>query len=239
MLAAGVAHEVNNPLSFVTANVMFLSQGLDLCARALRGEPLTDSEREDLEFLLNEGQQVVEETADGCARIGQVVRRLAAFTKEGDDQPLDLARIVGDVTRAVQSGAGRRLDLVVELTQVPQLQGNPVRLAHAIFALVEHACEAAARGRTGVPRVGVRVAPADLGAAAVVEICDSGPPLTPEQLAAFEDPFRTTGPERTAFLGLAVACDIVREHGGAVVLAETADGRNVRRVILPASASAA
>jgi signal transduction histidine kinase len=233
MLAAGVAHEVNNPLAFVTANVLLLGQGIDLCARALRGDPLTDAERDDLHFLLAEGPQIGLETADGCARIGEVVRRLAAFTERGDGFPVDLPRITLDVAKMLQSGARGLLDLQVEWSPVPELRGNPARIAHAIFAFIEHAREACRRQPARPARIGVRLAPGDLGAAAVLEIWDNGPPLSAAEREIFADPFQATGPERTVALGLALAREIVREHGGTVVLAETPAGGNVRRVILP------
>ncbi|MBI5481795.1 MAG: sensor histidine kinase, partial [Deltaproteobacteria bacterium] len=129
-----------------------LGQGIQLCARAVRGAPLSESERADLDFLLAEGAQVAHETSDGCARIG------------------------------------------------------------------------------------VRLRPGDLDAAAVLEIWDNGPPLSDEQRTIFEDPFQATGPERTVALGLALARDIVHQHGGVVTLAETPAGGNVRRVIFPAAA---
>ena len=233
MLAAGVAHEVNNPLAFVTANVTLLGQGIQLCARAVRGEPLSDSERADLDFLLAEGEQVARETSDGCARIGDVVRRLAGFTERGDGFPVDLPRIILDVAKMLQSGARGHLDLQVEWSPVPQLRGNPARVAHALFAFIEHAREAGRRHTPGPARIGVRLAPGDRGAIAVIEIWDNGPPLSAAQREIFEDPFRATGPERTVALGLALAREIVREHGGVVTLTETPDGGNVRGVILP------
>jgi two-component system, NtrC family, sensor kinase len=236
MLAAGVAHEVNNPLAFVSANVTLLGQGIQLCARAMRGEPLSESERADLDFLLAEGDQVARETADGCARIGDVVRRLAAFTERGDGFPVDLPRITLDVAKMLQSGARGRLDLQVEWSPVPQLRGNPARIAHALFAFIEHAREACRRPTPGPARFGVRLLPGDLGAAAVLEIWDNGPLLTAAERDLFEDPFQATGPERTVALGLALAREIVREHGGAVVLAENPGGGNLRRVIFPAVA---
>ncbi|MBI5479122.1 MAG: hypothetical protein HY906_09710, partial [Deltaproteobacteria bacterium] len=145
MLAAGVAHEVNNPLAFVTANVTLLGQGIQLCARAVRGASLSESERADLDFLLAEGAQVAHETSDGCARIGEVVRRLAAFTERGDGFPVDLPRITLEVVKVLQSGTRGLLDLQVEWSPVPQLRGNPARIAHALFAFIEHARETTAR----------------------------------------------------------------------------------------------
>jgi two-component system NtrC family sensor kinase len=236
MLAAGVAHEVNNPLAFVTANVTLLGQGIQLCARAVRGEPLSETERADLDFLLAEGAQVARETSDGCARIGEVVRRLAAFSERGDGFAVDLPRIVLDVAKTLQSGTRGLLDLQVEWSPVPQLRGNPARMAHALFAFIEHAHQTSRRHTAGPARVGVRLAQGDLGVVAVLEIWDNGPLLTAAERDLFEDPFQATGPERTVALGLALAREIVREHGGVVVLAATPDGGNVRRVIFPAVA---
>lgn len=236
MLAAGVAHEVNNPLAFVTANVLMLGQGIELCARVLRGELLGAAEREDLEFLLAEGPQLAQETSDGCARIGQVVRRLAAFTEDGGEQRVDLHRVVADVMQVLRSGLGPRLELEVELAEVPALRGNPARLAHAFFAFIEHARDIGAGPGAALARVGVRLLTSALGAAVVAEVWDAGPLMTPAQAAIFDDPFQASGPDRTVALGLALAREIVREHGGTVVLAATAAGGNLRRLIFPVTA---
>jgi len=235
MLAAGVAHEINNPLAFVSANVALLGQGLALCARAFRGEPLSAQEQEDLKFILEEGESIAAETADGCARIGQVVRRLAAFTDTGGMQPADLKRIVADVARVVEAGLERRIRFHSELADVPQIQANPARLAHAVFALLEHARGVAAAPSNPRPSIGLRLWAGELGKTVVLEVWDGGPALTPEQREIFEDPFKVTGPERTPALGLALARDIITQHGGVVTITQTPDGSNVRGVVFPVS----
>src|SRR4030095_5699955 len=97
MLAAGVAHEINNPASFVLANVEALSGLLRLLDEKLRADRLA-SRRLGLRDLLFEASAIVQESKEGMARIHRIVRDLHAFSRVEDDP-----RGVTDVNAAIQS----------------------------------------------------------------------------------------------------------------------------------------
>ncbi|HEX8362240.1 MAG TPA: PAS domain S-box protein [Longimicrobium sp.] len=217
-LIAGVAHELNNPLSAVLG-----------FTRLLLMEPRPDSEREDLETIARETERM--------AKIVSDLRLIARGTQEesGKREPVDLNDVVRHVlkTRAYALRTGN-VEVADDLAAgLPTLLADRGKLEQVLLNLVINA-EQALAGVAGDRRLAVRTRPAAGGVS--LQVSDNGPGIPPEHLDRIFDPFFTTKlPGEGTGLGLSLVHTIVSEHEGEIrVDSEPGKGTFIR-VDLPAA----
>jgi signal transduction histidine kinase len=230
-LAAGVAHEVNNPLAFVRANLNHLQRVTEEAAKHA-GTPHDAGE-------LAELPSIVAECIDGIDRIKRIVDAMRRFSRSPGDEEL-AAVDVNDVVRValriatVQCGAHIRIETRID-PLLPPIRGSAARLEQVVVNLLLNAAQALASRASGV----IRVATRRIGPIVEVEVCDDGPGVGEQQRERIFDPFFTTkGPEQGTGLGLSIAHDIVREHGGVLELRPTSRPGACFVASLPIQASA-
>jgi len=219
-LAAGVAHELNNPLAYVKSNLFVVSD----CVEALLAAPPRLTAPEDL-------RQSLAEAREGVDRVARVVADLRAFAHAdtGHWEQADLHEVVERALRIVVGAIGGTLRLEMALAPVaPRLHCRPSQLEQVFMNLLVNAAQAVRAG--GI--IGVRTGQAD--ALAWVEVQDSGPGIPQEHLARIFEPFFTTKPvgEGTG-LGLSLAHGIVRAHGGSIEVRSLVGAGTTFRVTLP------
>jgi signal transduction histidine kinase len=212
-LAAGIAHEINNPLEGIANYLALARQALD------RGD--TETARRRLEGV---GQ--------GLERAALVVRQVLSHADpaESAKAPLDLNRVLAETTEFVRSRPEfARVRFEVALAE-PSLVvvGSPIMLGQVALNLVVNACEAQPAG--GEVRVSTR---RDDGRA-VAEIADRGPGIAEADRARIFEPFFST--KNSTGLGLSICHTIVAQHGGALEALPREDGGTVFRLSLPAAA---
>ena len=216
-LAAGLAHEINNPIAFVLANLNHL--------QSLRKEADADAEIE----------EVLLETQEGLARLRAIVDELLRLARSGErvSEPVSLARVVESVLPIVRHEAQDRISITTELGPAPLVRGDPGWLGQVVLNLIQNAIhELRVSERGGCVRV--RVAAAAAGAELVVE--DDGPGIPEHVLPHIFEPFFTTKAAGVGTgLGLAVTREIVSRHGGRIEV-ETDTAGTRFRVTLPAAA---
>jgi signal transduction histidine kinase len=215
-LAAGLAHEINNPIAFVLANLNHL--------QALRKEPGSEAEIE----------EVLLETQEGVARLRGIVEELLRLAKRGarHAEPVDLGRVVDSVLPMVRHEAKGRVLIEPRIAPAPLVTGDPGWLGQVVLNLLQNSIHALlATGRDG--RVRVAVEPVAGGVQLLVE--DDGPGIPPHVLPRIFEPFFTTkGSGQGTGLGLAVTREIVSRHGGTIDVETFATGTRFR-VTLPAA----
>jgi len=235
MLAAGVAHEINNPASFVLANVDSLAGILRKVDESMRAEKVYDNHG-GLANLLFDAMTVVQESKEGMARIHRIARDLHSFSRIDDD-----AHALSDVNAAVDSAltmlrSELRYRATVErsLRSIQLVRASAARLGQVFLNLLLNAAHALAELHPRRNRLYVRSR--DEVGHVIVEIEDNGPGIPPEIMPRiFESFFTTKPPELGTGLGLPISLDIVRRAGGDLV-AESEPGRGaVFRVRLPAA----
>jgi signal transduction histidine kinase/ActR/RegA family two-component response regulator len=222
MLAAGIGHEIANPLATVMLNNGALNNRL---ARA--GLPAG---------LLTESQRLLAENDEALDRIRGIVSELRTFARRDDDsmQPLDLRAVVESSLRLCRAQL-RGVDVKVELPALPVVSGSSSRLAQVLLNLLVNAAQAL--GGMDKPRivVGAELAPDEVH----VTVADSGPGVPEDVRERIWDIFFTTkGPGVGTGLGLAIARDIAARHGGRLELGVSPLGGAMFRLVLPRRAGA-
>jgi PAS domain S-box-containing protein len=207
-LVSGIAHEINNPLAFIRANLSEIHRMGEQVERYL-DDPDAKLARE-----LKDLAQIAHETLDGIGRIERIVagmRRLSPSRRDAVG-PVELNEVVEDAVRL----ANLRRDAGVELSttlapRLPLIEGSPQRLVQALLNLLVNARQAL----QGQPAARIAVETCCEGANVVVRVCDNGPGIPEAIQERIFDPFFTTkDPDQGTGLGLSIAFDILRDHGG-------------------------
>lgn len=217
-LAAGVAHEVNNPLTYVLAN---LTCAID----ELRAD---SADRDDVLELLLEAQE-------GAERVRRIVRDLHAFSRPREDEieELDIATVVDSSINMAWNEIRHRAQLVKDYQKTPRVRMNRSRLGQVILNLLINAAHAIAEGDVDRNRIEIRLGTSPDGDA-FVEIRDTGAGIPPDALARVFEPFFTTKPAGVGTgLGLAICHSILTAAGGRIALASPASGGCIVRITLP------
>jgi PAS domain S-box-containing protein len=224
-LAAGVAHEINNPLTYVTANLDLAIEEI----RALSGGSAS-GRMKDLEELLLEARE-------GNARVTKIVRGLKTFSRIEEERSavLDLVPVLDLSINMAFNEIRHRARLVKQYGKMPHVEGDDARLGQVFINLLVNAAQAMPEGDTETNEIRVVTSTDALGQA-VVEIRDTGPGIAASVLARIFDPFFTTKAVGVGTgLGLAICHNIITGmHGRIFVESEVGKG-SVFRVTLPAS----
>jgi signal transduction histidine kinase len=227
VLLGGLAHEINNPLAYLRANLNHVAEVADQLEDAVG-----DSDRKVADGLA-ELRDVVGESLQGLERIGRVVANTATLAPR-DAHPtrytLDLNSLVEESIDLATRYA--RSSTVVEAAldeKAPRVAGDPGRLGQAFVNLIVNSLQAAPT-TGGRVRVGTRA----LEGRVEVVIEDNGAGIPVELRERVFDPFFTTrGSNDATGLGLSIAHDVACEHGGEILLGNSALGGECFRVHLP------
>ncbi|RMH44359.1 MAG: hybrid sensor histidine kinase/response regulator [Deltaproteobacteria bacterium] len=216
-LAAGVAHEINNPLAFVSANLEVGSELVD--------GPLDDAAVAELRELLAECR-------DGVARIAAIVRDLKGFARDqGSLGPVDVASVLDRTIKMAMLQVRHRAQLVRRIRPVPAVFAERGRLGQVFLNLLVNAAQALPDDG-GDHRIEVDVR-AGADGRVVVDIADTGCGIPDAVRSRVFDPFVTTKPQGEGTgLGLWVSHQIVTSFGGTLELLDRAGGGTVARVTL-------
>ena len=197
-LAAGIAHELNNPIGIILSR-------LELMLMEIQEQPHAVEAVTDLQVLHRHAQ-----------RLSRIARGLLSFgrQRQRDPQPLDLSEVVEDTLLLAGKQLSREgIHVRTALdSRLPRILGDPTALEQVVMNLLFNARDAMPTG--GVVEIETSTDPARPEAIRLV-VSDTGNGMSPEILAKLSEPFFTTKPDGTG-LGLSVSYTIIREHGGTV-----------------------
>jgi signal transduction histidine kinase len=222
ILAAGVAHEINNPLACIIANLELSTTDIAALTSRIQG---TEELREQ-----------IRDARDAAERVRQIVRDLKIFSRSEENKraPVDVQHVIESSLRMAWNEIRHRARLIKEYETVPTVTANESRLGQVFLNLIVNAAQAITEGlrdeneiritlrREGEDRV-------------LVEIADSGSGISEDTLSKVFTPFFTTKPRGVGTgLGLTICHRIISELGGEIAVRSSKGRGSVFRVLLPA-----
>ncbi|MDO9067318.1 MAG: PAS domain S-box protein, partial [Deltaproteobacteria bacterium] len=244
-LAAGVAHEINNPIGYVHSNLGSLNKYIRTLlgivdayekaeAAIADGEALSRvraAKREaDLEFLREDVSALMSESQEGIARVKKIVQDLKDFSHvdEAEWQWTDLRKGLDSTLNIVWSEIKYKAEVVKEYGDLPEVECLPSQLNQVFMNMLVNAAHAIEARGTITLRSGVE------GEEVWVEFADTGKGIPPENLGRIFDPFFTTKPVgKGTGLGLSLSYSIVLKHHGRIEVASEAGKGTAFRIYLP------
>ncbi len=247
-LAAGLAHEVNNPLTFVLANLESLRESHQAIRRFIRTLRVELSTQEAItpqsfEQLAADAslQEVIDDAADmltdcykGMHRIQDIARSLGTFSRADDEHAelTDVTRIVDDACAMVFNQIRYRARLVKRFEPVPMIAAYPGRIAQALVNLLTNAAEAIDGGAYEDHRIVVTTRTE--GENVVVSVTDSGSGIDMDDRSRIFTPgFTTKAHDGGMGLGLTACKRVAKEHGGRLEVHHLADRGTRFELIFP------
>ena len=245
-LAAGVAHEINNPIGFAKSNLGTLQSYLSGLLRlvgvyetVLAGYPPDDPSRQrirdaemeaDYAFVREDAPTLLQESLDGLDRVKRIVADLKDFSRVGEAewQIADVHRCIDSTLNIMANELKDKAVVVKDYGQLPQIRCMPFQLNQVFMNLLINA------GQAIVERGTISIRTGQAGDSVWIEIEDTGTGIAPDVQARIFEPFFTTKPVGTGTgLGLAVSYGIVQNHRGDIAVRSAAGKGTVFRVTLP------
>ena len=229
-LAAGVAHEINNPIGFVRSNLTTLTEYVETYQTLLKAyQSLTSlaedersghikeirkiEDREDIEFINEDITELLKDSVDGTARVRDIVQGLRDFSHAGGQSRTrcDLNRCIESTLKIVKNGLQNKCIIETSLQPVPEVMANTGEINQILMNLMVNAGQAV--GENGH----ITVKTAMHNNSVQIDIQDNGSGIDPSHLDKLFDPFFTTKPvgEGTG-LGLAISYGIIQDHDGEI-----------------------
>ncbi|MEM9454591.1 MAG: ATP-binding protein [Myxococcota bacterium] len=219
-LAAGVAHELNNPLAYVLGNLELLRQQL----RATWVEP-------------TQLKVMVDEAYDGACRMREITEDLRTFSQPHADaiEPIDPREVMDAAIKMATTEIRHRAELRRDYAEVPAVAAEASKLGQVFLNLVINAVQALPVGEAARHEILVRTHTDDDGNA-IIEVCDTGPGIPMHLASRIFEPFVTTKPRNVGTgLGLSICHNIVTSLDGQISAHPRAPRGTVFRVRLPPS----
>jgi signal transduction histidine kinase len=238
MLAAGVAHEINNPAAFVLANIDALSAQVRVIEEKVRQLPEAVGAREGIAGVLFEARAMLQESKEGMVRIHRIVRDLGAFSHADDEStaPTSVNAAVESALTMLRNELKYRARVERDLRATSAVRGSSARLGQVFLNLIINAAQALDEG--GIKRNVVRVSSFEDGPDVVVQVQDNGPGIPSDLLPRIFESFFTTKPRGVGTgLGLPISRGIVRSMGGEITVDSRPGVGSIFRVRLPAVAA--
>ncbi len=227
-LAAGVAHEINNPLASVISNIDWVCDELGPAWDSASTPP-------ELDRVLDAVRQPLRDAQESAQRVREIVRELKLFSRIEQERldRIDVHRMVETAIKMARNEIRHRARLITDFDATPPVLGNEGRIGQVILNLVINAVQAIPEGRAEQNEIRVVVRTNATGWA-VIEVSDTGTGIPPELLHRIFDPFFTTKPAGVGTgLGLAICDRIVSEAGGSLTVESEVGKGSTFRVTLP------
>ena len=246
-LAAGVAHEINNPIGYVKSNIHSLHEYIatllhlidaydgKLQQMATAGADLSDIVRQrqeaDIDFVREDVEKLLSESEEGVSRVQRIVQDLKDFSHvdQAEWMPVDINKGLESTLNIVANELKYKADVVRDFGDLPRIECLPQQLNQVFMNILVNAAQAI----EGHGTITIRTRPDENGGV-VIEISDTGRGIPPDQLNRIFDPFFTTkGIGEGTGLGLSIAYGIISQHQGHIDVQSTVGKGTTFRIALP------
>ena len=245
-LAAGVAHEINNPIGYLHSNLGTLGKYLDDVQRVMKSyeaalpavaDPVLKANIEqllketDFHFVLEDIPKLLAESQEGTQRVRKIVQDLKDFAHTGDNEDwqwVDLRHSLSRTINIVHNELKYKAEVVQPFEDIPEIRCLPGQLNQVFMNLLVNAAHAI--DEHGEVRIGAR----RQGEHIWVEISDTGCGMPPEVVGRIFEPFFTTkSVGKGTGLGLSISYGIVKKHGGHIEVDSKVGQGTTFRIVLP------
>ena len=223
VMSAGIAHEVNNPMSFISGNVQTLKRFWNDIEPVLRhAADSPDSGK--LNFVVAEMPELLEGIMKGVERVTRIVQGLKKYSgrDDGESAPFDVNESIRQALELVRFSLGKQVKVSLSLPEMPVLvNGSALELEQVLINLFVNANQA--MEHVAAPFLGIQ----SRLRGDTLEICieDSGPGIPEEHIEKIWTPFFTTKPPgKGTGLGLSISAGIIRRHGGTFSVENRGEG---------------
>jgi signal transduction histidine kinase len=250
-LAAGVAHEINNPVGFISSNMEILAQYITDYTRILRlvgqikesveqgdlakakatAEEITSLEKEiNLDYVINDMPKLLEHNRKGIERVQKIVTDLRTFSREDKNvmERVKIEEVIEGILTIVHSEIKYKAKLEKNYGDTPPIECSPQRLGQVFINLLVNALHAI----EGTGTIAIKTYTQD--EFVCVDVRDTGKGIPPEILNKIFDPFFTTKPAgQGTGLGLSVSYEIIKKHNGSMTVRSKVGEGTTFTVLLP------
>ena len=244
-LAAGVAHEINNPVGYVSSNITTLQKYLAVYEKVLDAPEADSAEMAALKkklnyaFIRDDLQNLVKETQEGVGRVKAIIQDLKDYARTN----VAAHYVASDIEVGLKSTLNiarlqlkNRADVRLQLGRLPLVECAPSQIDQVFLNLIVNAAQAMPEGKVGL--IDIRTDYDDQHV--WVEVKDNGPGIAPDVLKKIFDPFFTTkDPGTGTGLGLSVSQNIIQQHGGTLTVDSKVGEGTTFKITLPIKRHAA
>jgi len=253
-LAAGIAHEINNPIGFISNNMEILQEYIGKYTKILGiveniklqisdgdiekakagVDKLTELEDEvDLDFIKNDINKLLEQSGQGLERVRKIVLDLSIFTRKENAENMDLIKIeevMDSILSIVSNELKYKAELIKEYGDIPLIRGNAQQLGQVFINLLVNA------GQAIEEKGKIIIKTYQQDGYVCIDVSDTGKGIQEENLKKIFDPFFTTKPVgKGTGLGLTVSHEIIKKHGGEIRVKSKIGEGTTFTVMLPLS----
>ena len=247
-LAAGVAHEINNPIGFVRSNLNTLSDYVGIYqgllhnyqklstadpeqAKLITAQIEQLEKKEDINFINEDIEELLKDSIDGTTRVRDIVHGLKDFSRANDKTKADcnINAIISTVLKVVNSQLKQKCSIQSNLQSHSSVNGNAGELNQVLINLLMNAGQAVKENGT------ISVSTDNVDGMIRIKVSDDGCGIKPEDIEKLFDPFFTTKPvgEGTG-LGLSISFGIIEDHDGEILVSSEEGKGTTFTILLPA-----
>ncbi|MDY6939573.1 MAG: ATP-binding protein [Cyanobacteriota bacterium] len=244
-LVAGVAHEINNPISFIKGNVYYIKnytqdllELIDLYRAGLSEQIDARMKEVEYDFLKEDLLKATDSMAVGTDRIEEIVRSLKNFSRvdESEVKHVDLHQGIENTLLILRYQIKKGVKIIKNYGSIPSIECYPAQINQVFMNLLANALDALIEAEVRSKTIWISTRHVDESEHQAVEVVirDNGPGIPPDLQAKIFDPFFTTKPiGKGTGLGLAICYQIVHKHNGRIALHSEPDRGTTFTVTLP------